>query len=203
MRIYDLTRTFTEGMPVYPGDPPVRFEPHTRYAADGYRVTQVSMGTHAGTHLDAPAHFLPDGITVDALVLEQLVGPARVVHIGDVTEVQPGERLLIRTGWGGRWGEPEFFKSFPGIPEELARMLAQAPAALLGLETPSLHPDQDVDARLHRELLKAGIVVVENLVGLDRLPERVWLAALPLPLAGLDGSPCRVVAWNLESEQLT
>src|SRR3954471_9314854 len=59
MRIYDLTRALEPGMPVYPGDPPVHFEAHADYPGAGFRVTALSLGTHAGTHLDAPSHFLP------------------------------------------------------------------------------------------------------------------------------------------------
>jgi kynurenine formamidase len=151
--------------------------------------------------MDAPAHFLPSGVGVDALSLASLIGPARVVDMeGPVGEIVPGERLLLRSGWSARWGEAEYFESFPGLSTLLAERLAAAPAALVGLETPSLHPEPETDARLHRLLLGAGVVIVENLMGLAELPERIFLAALPLPLQGLDGSPCRVVAL-LETDQ--
>lgn len=191
----DLTRLISPGMPVYPGDPAVCFRTHAEYAEHGYRVTEVTLGTHTGTHLDAPAHFLPEGVGVEALPLTALVGPARVANLHDPQlTVAPGERLLLRSGWSAHWSEPEYFERFPGLPEDLAERLAAAPAALVGLETPSLHPDADIDARLHQRLLGAGVVIVEGLVGLMELPERIFLAALPLPLQGLDGSPCRVIA---------
>lgn len=191
----DLTRPISPGMPVYPGDPTVRFRSHADYSEHGYRVTEVTLGTHAGTHLDAPAHFFPAGVSAEALSLPALVGPARVADLNDSElVVAPGERLLLRSGWSARWGQPEYFDSFPGLSEPLAERLATAPATLLGLETPSLHPDPETDVRLHRLLLGAGVVIVEGLVGLEELPEQVFLAALPLPLQGLDGSPCRVIA---------
>ena len=191
----DLTRPLSPGTPVYPGDPSIRFRAHAEYADHGYRVTELTLGTHAGTHLDAPAHFLPAGAGVEALPLTALIGPARVADLADpVLTVTPGERLLLKSGWSARWGEPEYFEQFPGLPEPLAERLAAAPAALVGLETPSLHPDADTDTRLHRLLLAAGVVIVENLVGLSDLPDQIDLLALPLPLLGLDGSPCRVIA---------
>lgn len=203
MPIYDLTRPLQPGMPVYPGDPEVRFRTHADYAEHGFRVTEVTLGTHAGTHLDAPAHFLAAAATVERLPLEQLVGPARVFDLSaPVPEVQPGERILLRSGWSAQWGSAAYFTAFPGLPREWAERLAGAPAGLVGLETPSLHPDWEEDAALHRLLLEAGVVIVENLMGLDALPPQLFLAALPLSLAGADGAPCRVVAYDLAPTQV-
>lgn len=198
MPVLDLTRPLETGMPVYPGDPEVRFAPHAGYHQHGYCVHSLALGTHAGTHLDAPAHFLPGGATVDRLPLSALAGPARVVELAAAgADFLPGERILVRSGWGARWGREEYFREFPGLPAPLAEALAAAPVALVGLETPSLHPDPEEDARLHRLLLGAGVVVVENLANLEHAPARCYLCALPLPLRGLDGSPCRVIAvWD-------
>lgn len=206
MRIFDLTRPVQPGMPVYPGDPPIHFQPHAALETDGYRVTEVRLGTHAGTHLDAPAHFLAGGATADRLPLEKLVGTAWVVdHDETALRIDAGARVLIRSGWSTHWGEADYFTRFPALSPAMIEELARAPAALIGLETPSLHPDPQEDARRHRLLLEAGVVIVENLTGLEHLPRHVFLAALPLPLVGADGSPCRVVALELvptaESEQ--
>jgi arylformamidase len=203
MELIDLTRTLAPRMPVYPGDPDVQFAAHADHASHGYRVTEVRLGTHAGTHLDAPAHFLEGGRTVEELPLAALVGPARMAWLEDAPRVTAGERVLLRSGWGSKWGESGYFEGFPALPDAWAKALASAPAALVGLETPSLHREPGEDARLHRLLLGAGVVIVENLANLDRLPERVFLAALPLPLRGLDGAPCRVIAIpaaDIESE---
>jgi arylformamidase len=74
-------------------------------------------------------------------------------------------------------------------------MLAKTPVALIGIETPSLHPHHAIDAAYHRKLLGAEVMIVENLVGLEALPNEFELAVLPLPLVGLDGAPCRALAW--------
>jgi kynurenine formamidase len=192
-------------MPVYPGDPPVTFAPHSTLGEDGFRVTAVQFGTHAGTHLDAPLHFLDGGAPVDALELSALVGPARVVDVSDVPPgsaiewerlgaVAPGERLLLRTDWDRRFGDPAYYEEFPSLTGNSVAILAERRVALLGFETPSLCADHEADADAHRALLSAGVVIVEGLTGLAGLPEHVWMAALPLRLAGLDGSPCRVIA---------
>jgi kynurenine formamidase len=195
MTVVDLTHPIEPGMPVFPGDPEVRFHGCLDYSDHGFRVTELQFGTHAGTHLDAPAHFLPGAGTVEAISLEKLVGPASVVDPHDPPRsFAPGERVLLRTGWSSRWGTDDYFTGFPGIERDLVERLAAAPVALLGLETPTLHPDAEEDAALHRLLLGRGVVLVENLVSLDRLTGPFTLVALPLPFRGLDGSPCRVIA---------
>jgi kynurenine formamidase len=202
---FDLSLPLSPAMPVYPGDPPVAFLRHTDLRRDGFQVTAVRLGTHAGTHLDAPAHFLGEGATVDRLALEALVGPARVVDVSDVPpggrievtrlgRIVRGERLLLRTDWGKQFGCPGYYLVFPSLSEEAVEKLASRRVALLGLETPSICAEHEADAAAHVRLLGCEMVIVEGLRGLDRLPPRVWLAALPLPLVGLDGSPCRVIA---------
>jgi arylformamidase len=192
-------------MPVYPGDPPVAFLAHNHLAADGCRVTAVRLGTHVGTHLDAPAHFLQDGATVDELPLPALVGPARVVDVADTLpggmisperlgKVSHGERLLLRTDWDCKFGTGEYYTAFPSLAPDAVLKLAERRVALIGLETPSVCAGHAADVEAHQLLLEAGVVIVEGLTGLARLQARVWLIALPLRLEGLDGSPCRVIA---------
>ncbi len=196
--IHDLTRPIVPGMPVYPGDPAVAFSPAAAIETEGFRVTQVSLGTHAGTHLDAPSHFLVGGGGVEGIPLATLVGPARVFDLAALArdlEIEPGDRILIRSGWSSHWGRGDYFDDFPPLPAHLIETLVAGRAGLIGLENPSLHPDHEIDAAYHNALLGAGIVIVENLVGLATLPDRFELAVLPLPLTGLDGAPCRVVAW--------
>jgi kynurenine formamidase len=208
LRWIDLTLPLQPGMPVYPGDPPVAFLSHNTLDADGCRVTAVRLGTHAGTHLDAPVHFLEAGCGVDDLPIAALVGPARVIDVTDVPPggtigrhmlgaIQPGERVLLRTDWGRRFGEPAYYEEFPSLDEDARQELVEKRALLLGLETPSLCADHGADSAAHRLLLGAGVVILEGLTGLAQLSERVWLAALPLRLVGLDGSPCRVIAGDM------
>jgi arylformamidase len=201
----DLTLPLRPGMPVYPGDPPVAFLRHNALATHGFAVSAVRMGSHTGTHIDAPAHFLEAGWTVDALSLSALVGTARVVDLTDreseaeiqarqLGRVRMGERLLLRTDWSRRFGEGAYYTKFPSLAPDTVRLLVEKRVALLGLETPSLCLDHDADAGAHQALLGAGVVIVEGLAQLAALPERVLLIALPLRLAGLDGAPCRAIA---------
>jgi arylformamidase len=200
MRIFhDLTHPLVPGMPVYPGDPPVAFSPAATIETNGFRVTQVSFGTHAGTHLDAPSHFLAAGSGVEAIPLERLIGPAQVLDLaamGPAAQFERGARLLVRTGWSKRWGSDGYFEGFPSLPDWLVEALIEGPVGLVGLETPSIDPNHERDSALHLRLLSAGVVIVENLTRLKALPDQVDLAVLPLRLDGLDGSPCRAVAWS-------
>ncbi len=201
--LIDLTHPVRPGMPVYPGDPAVAFSGFMNHGVDVCRVSAFSMGTHAGTHLDAPQHMLPDGETVDtARILAACVGEALVIRPdiprgGSIAPehiaVPAGtERLIVDTGWGARFGEDDYYSGFPPFAPESLDYLAGAGIVLLGLDTPSLGGDDDED--LHRILLAAGIVIVENLANLSFVEEGpVFFAAAPLMLEGLEGSPVR--AW--------
>lgn len=115
-RIIDLTMPIRPGMAVYPGDPEVLFEPVTRLEADPFNLTRISFGTHTGTHLDAPWHFMAGGETVDRIDLRKCIGPARIIDVpkGPNEEIgvedlapfagviTPGARVLLRTGWSRR-----------------------------------------------------------------------------------------------------
>lgn len=206
--IFDLAHPLTTGMPVYPGDPGVFFSPALTHAENGFSVHALSMGTHAGTHLDAPFHRFESGVSVDALsVLNATVGTAIVVPvdrgedeeigIGDLGEyagsVEAGSRILLATGWSERFGREGFFKHYPSISIELAEFFAGKGIALLGVESPSLHTTES--ARVHKTLLSAGVIVVETLANLRAIAgQKVFFSAAPLRLAGLDGSPVRAYA---------
>lgn len=205
--IIDLTLPLMPGMPVYPGDPETVFKPLLTHGADEFSLHALTLSSHAGTHIDAPYHADPEGRKVDdAAVLAACVGPARIVHVEgrENTDIVPddlgdtfdslteGARLIIATGWSGCFGSPDYYKAHPRISPALASALAVKRPALLGIDIPSVHTFDDT--RVHRILLAAGIVVVENLANLDRLPEFFFFSAAPLRLCGIDGSPVRAYA---------
>lgn len=209
--IIDLTHPITPHMPVYPGDPDVAFGTHTSHDDDGcgYSVHRLEMGTHTGTHIDAPRHALREGMAVDsASILDACVGTALVIdarnYIAD-GEIQPdviecldrtgkkASRILLISGWSDMFGRDGFFSGFPGISRDLALLLAERSIMLLGVETPSLNVADDDE--IHRILLSSGIVVCECLAHPGRIGERdVFFSAAPLRLAEMDGSPVRAYA---------
>jgi kynurenine formamidase len=209
LMILDLTHPIIPGMPVYPGDRIPSFTERAGYGREGYLVHDIAMSTHTGTHIDAPVHYLHDGIAVDRQpVLDACVGPARVIDAidtaksGEITVegiealldgIGQGDRILLATGWSARYGSPGFFSDFPSVSAELATWCAERKIALLGVETPSLsRSDSDTT---HRIILSAGIVIVESLANLSPIAGKsVFFSAAPLALSGLDGSPVRAYA---------
>ncbi len=207
--VIDLTHPIYSGMPVYPGDGVPSFARRTAYDREGYLVHDLFMGTHTGTHIDAPIHYLHGGASVERQsVLDACVGPARVIDaihaassgeiaLGDIEAqlvgIGSGDRILLATGWSARYGDPGFFTEFPSISPDVALWCAERKIALLGVEAPSLHRT-DSDA-VHRIILSAGIVVAESLANLAPIAGKsVFFSAAPLALSGLDGSPVRAYA---------
>jgi kynurenine formamidase len=203
-------------MPTYPGDPEVRIGPHATHKADGYQVSKVELGTHTGTHVDAPAHVDPDGATLGSFDLEDLRFEARVVDRGDVEAggaIEPdaltdlggveGDRrdpglddlgaLVFRTGWESEWGADRMTRH-PFLAAETAIRCADAGVAV-AIDALSPDPsDRESDFPAHHALLGAGLPIVENVCNLDALPDGPFeLLVCPLRVDA-DGAPARVLA---------
>ena len=216
MRIVDLSHPISSGMQVFPGDPAVSLKAAATVQTDGFEVAELHLGSHSGTHLDAPRHTVPDGAAVDALPLQALLAPARIVRLAppspravirraDVADqlrgLSPGTMVLFATGYSRLFGTPEYLvhPSFePGIAEDLVAAGVQ----VMGVDT--LNPDPTpapgsggpVDLPFHDVFLGAGGAILENLTNLAAVPwEAPLVSALPLRLAGVDGSPVRAVAF--------
>lgn len=185
-------------MAVWPGDPPVVVEPVSRIeAGDIAAVSRLGLGTHTGTHVDPPAHFLAGGATVDELPLDVLVGPAVVVDLtggGPVdaarlaaSDVPEGTvRLLLKTSAAQGLLTPEG-----------AAWLVERGVQLVGVDTLSIEPASE-DYPVHRLLLGAAVILVEGLDLTGAAPGRYQLVCLPLRIAGGDGAPARAVLLPLD-----
>ncbi len=207
MRLVDLSHPLVQGQAAFPGDPPLVVRPHGTLATTQCNTTQVMIGTHQGTHLDAMFHSFADGRTVERMPLDWFYGPARLLRLpklaGDeITSddlrpfephLKPEAKVILATGWHRHFGAPDFFTDHPSLTVEAARYLASRRIRLLGMDMPS---PSKAWLEIHH-LLQAReveIVLVEALANLDALPDEFTLAAFPLPLAGRDGSPVRAVA---------
>ncbi len=167
-------------MPVYPGDPSFEMEALSKYPV----FSRLELGTHTGTHVDAPAH-LGFGPGVDQISLEALCGPARVVEAGDFVF---SERLLFKGA--------DFH-----LDRATAKKLVSKKVRLVGVEGLSIEEDEKLE--VHEELLKAGVVILEGL-DLSAATVGVYLLfCLPLRIAGGDGAPARAILWKDEDEGLS
>jgi len=207
-RIVDLTLPVYHGAPTMPLDPKCAVIVHHTIESMKYNITQLIISTHHGTHLDAPYHFFNEGTTVDKLDLHKCVGEAQVLDLTRVgpkcslepadlepfeSRIRPGSRIILRTNWWRRFPRKEYFSDGPRISPALAQWLARRKIAMLGLETPGVHPIEW--EKVHKILLGAQIVIVEGLAYLNRIKkERVFFIAAPLKLKGRDGSSVRAMA---------
>jgi kynurenine formamidase len=210
-KLIDLSHPLAHGQLNFPLDPKISVVVHNTVASIGYNITQITMATHQGTHLDVPYHFYDDGKTVDQMPLERFYGPASLVDLAPgsylaaktpitlgmllphADKFQPGAKVIYRTGWDRAFGTPECFTDFPSLTLEAAQWIAARRIGLLGMDT--LTPSTDWKevhlALLHKDV---EIVIVEGLTNLDRLSERFTFMGFPLNIQGRDGSPIRAVA---------
>ncbi len=205
MPFLDVSLRLSAALPTYPGNPPFSLEPVKRIAEGASsNVSVVRIGTHTGTHVDAPRHFFSESSGVDGLPLDTLVGRARVVHVPGTRTVGPAElgrmdlagvsRLLIRTDNSDAWAAGRAFDpGFAHLSEEGARFVVNRGIRLIGVDGLSVEQFKHPGAPTHRLLLSAGIVIVEGL-DLSAAAEGDYeLICLPLRLADADGSPARVL----------
>lgn len=206
-RIIDLT------LPLRPGMRGVEFETTATLERDGWSARTLHLYSHAGTHVDAPVHFGAGDGTIDRLPLDRCMGPAWVVDLDGIApratirvrdlgsvaaEHTHGDSLLLRTGWSRHAADLRLYREeLPRVGEELARWCVNRGVRMLGVEPPSVADvcDRAEVALIHGILLEGGVVIVEGLARLEALSARkVFFMALPLPIEGGDGSPCRALA---------
>jgi kynurenine formamidase len=204
-RLIDLTLTAYHGMRG------VEIAPNTSIAQEGFTTTQLKLYSHAGTHADAPRHFLPEGKTLEQVDPSKCVGPALVIDVSHrganelltvedlgerAKEIGPGSRVILYTGWGTHAEQADYRTSFPRISRDLAEWLVAQGIWLLGVEMPSVASlaDKAELTEVHQTLLRGEVVIVECLINVDQLPSEVFFIALPLKIQGGDGSPVRAVA---------
>jgi arylformamidase len=202
-RIHDITVPLAPGLPAFPGDPPLSIEAVQRAGEAPYGLARLSLTTHCGTHVDAPAHFVAGGTTVDALPLEILMGKTRVVEILGRERVERADlealdlrddlRVLLKTRMSGQLLKPGYQDDHVYLTGDAALYLAQAGLKLVGFDYLSIDRFGDGSYPAHHALLGAGVVVVEGLDLSEVEPGEYDMACLPLRVGGGDGAPARVV----------
>ena len=196
--IIDLTHTITPDTFVYPGTPRPTFSATRTLTNNSARETLLQIGSHTGTHMDAPRHILPEGCGLDQLPPSQFCGRAAVIdvsHLG-AGAVITADFALFYTGWEKKWGTEAFLsEAFPVPDEAAARYLVSCGLKGVGTDAISVDPLSGADYPAHKVLLGGGLVIVENLC-LKKVVGRkdVMFFALPLKYAGADGAPVRAIA---------
>lgn len=201
----DISVALRNGMPHWPDNPPVRIERTSDLACgDEVTVSHLSLGSHTGTHMDAPAHFLRGGKGLDEMDPAETIGPARVVPIRDPAVISrreieaqgvvAGERVLFRTrNSEAGWPEREFMRDFVYLSTEAAQWLAARRVRVVGTDYLSIGGYGKNGPEVHRILLQAGIWIIEGLDLLAAPPGPCDLLCLPLKILGSDGAPARAL----------
>ncbi|MBR6491536.1 MAG: cyclase family protein [Bacteroidales bacterium] len=214
MKIIDLSFVIENGIPTCgtPWHQTVKLEQMGTIDTVGRNTHSILLGSHTGTHMDAPYHFVKGGRTIESTPLETLCGPISVIDFSkfkagdvvqydDVKDLKVTERMLFRFDWFKHWRTGDYYKAFPFFSEEAVSFLMANGIKLLAMDTPS--PDDtkninSIDSPNHKALLSKDIIIIEYLNNTDQidLAKKHTLVALPLKLKGSDGSPSRVILFE-------
>lgn len=206
MKLFDISLTIAEDLPVWPGDPEIEIKKISQIEdGEDANVTHLSSCVHIGTHVDAPDHFLGNGETVEKLSLDLLVGPAYVVEMDVKSQISAADlhkaaipegtrRLLFKTSNSQIWAEgvQEFKEDFISLEADAAAVLVDRGVEVVGVDYLSVAPFAD-PAPTHKILLKAGTLIIEGLNLSGIVPGEYTLYCLPLKIKGSDGAPARVL----------
>ena len=217
MRVIDLSHPISAEMPLWPGTPAPEISDLHTIGRDGFGERWLQLSSHTGTHLDAPAHIVEGAATLDRMPVDAFIGKGTVL---DVTQSQretitletllefraqigQAEFLLLHTGWSRFWGRDEYNRDYPALSAETAEWLAGAGLKGVGIDAPSFDAWDSEALPVHRRLLGAGLLLIENLTALDQLADSVFLlSVLPLNIAAAEACPVRAVGIRSSFSQL-
>jgi len=203
MKIIDISQEIHPDMTVYPGDP--KFSSHLVSSfkqGSMCEVSELTIGSHCGTHIDAPLHMIPSGATLETMPLDCFIGPCRVLTlpVNVVTEkmlvergVKEGERILLRTDPKGEHTPTDGQFNPAVLSLRAAQLLARLNVKLIGIDAPTVENMEICDGEIHRTLLSSGVAILEGLRLEKAIKLHYFLSALPLSLTGENGAPCRAV----------
>jgi arylformamidase len=209
VKLVDISVPVRDAMTVYRGNPPVRIRPTMTLRRDGVNLSELCLGSHTGTHVDAPSHFVKGGKGIDRLDLERFIGPAWVADLrrvkGGITASDLAKariprgtrRVLLRTS-NSRWWHPAraFRTDFVYLAADGAAWLVDGGVELVGIDYLSIEGYGVPGAPTHKRLLQAGIPIVEGLDLFNVRPGHWQMAALPLRIVYGDAGLTRAVLWT-------
>ena len=209
MKITDLTHVIYSDMPVFPGTEQPTLEKANTLEKDGFQEAKITMYSHTGTHIDAPAHMLSNGPYLDNLDIEHFIGNAtiidfsnRTIKLIDLDSLKPYEEkiknvefVIIKTGWSKYWGDKKYYEDFPSLDLESAKWLSQFNLKGIGIDAISIDDMESTTFAVHKILMPKNIIIIENLTNLDSISSEFFiLSILPLKNKDADGSPVRAIS---------
>jgi arylformamidase len=203
-KLLDVSVLLAAGVPAFPGNPEFELQPIKRISEGASsNVSRLILGTHTGTHVDAPKHFIDGAAGVDALPLDLLIGRARVVEITRRGGIGPDDfaaaglredlRVLLKTSNSALWNSRGFHEDYTHVTEAGARYLVEQGVKVVGIDYLSIEQFKKAGAPAHRTLLSNGVIIIEGLNLSEADPGMYEMYCLPLPVSGGDGAPARVV----------
>lgn len=207
MKLYDVSLPISENLPVWPGDPAISMSlSQSLRKGDETNVTYLGLSAHTGTHIDAPSHLEPEGIGIDQLPLDVLIGPCRLVDLSHLNvpidrslleklDLKDVNRILFKTRNSKLWenNDPAFHKDYVSLTTDGAEYLQESAIQLVGIDALSIEAFDQAGYPTHHLLLRNNVIILEGL-NLHQVPAGDYeLIALPLKLKGADGAPTGVV----------
>jgi len=212
VKLIDLTLTISKTIPSFPGSPKPQFITWSNLKDDGYNLELLFLSSHTGTHIDAPYHFIKNGLKIHQIPIDRLLGKAILIKLeknknsiiskSDITLfekkygiIKNQSSIFFFTGWQKNLKKDNYFTENPGLGLSATKYLASKKINLVGIDSPSIDPGKDESFRVHHILSKNNILIVENLTNLNKIKSQEFkFTILPLKLKNATGSPVRAIA---------
>lgn len=206
MNLVDLTHIIDSDIPVFPGDTPPKLSNHCTWEKDGFLESRLDISSHTGTHIDAPAHMLKNGKTLERFSLESFTGKGIVadisskslqnINIDDIIFLEKFrgkiDFILFNTGWSSFWKDTRYLKDFPGLTAETAGWLTSFHLKGIGIDTISIDRINSRDYSVHKILMEQNLLIIENLTNLKKIAGDIFtFFCMPVKFKQADGSPVR------------
>ena len=212
MKPIDLSLTISESIPSFPGSPTPQFIDWSNLKEDGYNLELLFLSSHTGTHLDAPYHFVKNGLKINQIPLERLVGKGIIIKLkkskntpitkSDIIQFEKKNgtipnhsSVFFYTDWQKNLKKQNYFTENPGLDTSSANYLASKKINLAGIDSPSIDLGKNESFNVHQILSKNNILIVENLANMNKIKSKEFsFTILPLKLKDATGSPVRAIA---------
>lgn len=212
-KVTDLTHQIYPEMPVYPGTELPSFEKVNTLEEHGFIETRITITSHTGTHVDAPAHMINNGCTLDNIPIENFIGDAIILDFSnqnlqqiEVSDLKKFETMIInnvnfiiiKTGWSEYWGTSKYYDGFPYLSDESAAWLTKFGLKGIGIDAISIDSMHSTTFSIHKIFMKKNMLIIENLTNLNLIDSDKFLfTVMPLKTKSADGSPARAAAISL------